>query len=303
MNFLGVFGHANVDHIFCLPKLPKSNQTVKVLKRQMYFGGTGANIARIAARLGVKTALSSFVGEDFPDDYYTTLKKEGIDLTDFKKVDGYTTSTCWILTSDGREQVTLIDQGPMQAAGKFGVAEHTVRNSEIVHVGTGSPDYYAKVVNLAARLNKRISFDPAQELRYIYTPQKFEALLGKTDYFFANEDEVDVALRYLRLKEPKDLLELADNVVVTRGKKGSIILTESEELKIPAIKAKKVTGITGAGDGYRAGFYAALRRRWDMEKCGLAGAATASYVIEGNGPQENIPTWEKVLDRMETCKI
>jgi len=298
MNFLGVFGHTNVDFIFHLPKLPKSNQTVRVLKRWRYFGGTGANIARIAARLGVKTALSSFVGEDFPDDYYTTLKKEGIDLTDFKRVDGYATSTCWILTS-GHEQVTIIDQGPMQAAGKFEVADHTVRNSEIVHIGTGNPDYYAKVVSLAARLNKCISFDPAQELQYIYTPQRFEALLGKTDYFFANEDEVDVALRYLRFKEPKDLLALADNIVVTRGAKGSVILTESEELKIPAIKAKKVAGITGAGDGYRAGFYAALQRRWDMQKCGLAGAATASYVIEGDGPQENIPTWEKVLDRLE----
>jgi len=31
MNFLGVFGHANVDYIFSLPKLPKSNQTVGAL--------------------------------------------------------------------------------------------------------------------------------------------------------------------------------------------------------------------------------------------------------------------------------
>ncbi len=37
MNFLGVFGHANVDFIFRLPKLPKSNQTAQVLEREIFW--------------------------------------------------------------------------------------------------------------------------------------------------------------------------------------------------------------------------------------------------------------------------
>ena len=63
-NYLGVFGHVNIDLIMELPKLPEPNTSIEVDTKRMYYGGTGANIARWAAKLGVPTSLASFVGRD-----------------------------------------------------------------------------------------------------------------------------------------------------------------------------------------------------------------------------------------------
>src|SRR2546428_9532645 len=102
-NFLGVFGHVILDYIANLERLPESNTSVQIIDRQRFFGGTGGNIARIAARLGVPTALASFVGEDFPPEYRDALVADGGDLADLRVVPGTSTPTAWILTDPRRE--------------------------------------------------------------------------------------------------------------------------------------------------------------------------------------------------------
>src|SRR5881397_3160646 len=78
-NFLGAFGHVAMDYIVSLRRLPTPNTSIEILDRERYFGGTAGNLARAAARLGVKVSLASFVGADFPADYRDALKKDGVD--------------------------------------------------------------------------------------------------------------------------------------------------------------------------------------------------------------------------------
>lgn len=54
---------------------------------------------------------------------------------------------------------------------------------------------------------------------------------------------------------------------------------------------------TGAGDAYRAGFYAGLSRDMGLEECGRLGAAAASFAIEVAGPVGKLPTWDEVRER------
>ncbi len=97
----------------------------------------------------------------------------------------------------------------------------------------------------------------------------------------------------------EDLLEHVEVAVVTRGHEGSAIHTRDGTLEIPAFEPAETVDVTGAGDAYRAGFYAALSRGMDLEACGRMAAATASYVVEGEGPQGRIPTWDEVRGRAE----
>ncbi|MEK6851148.1 MAG: PfkB family carbohydrate kinase, partial [Candidatus Thermoplasmatota archaeon] len=135
-NYLGVYGHVVLDHILAVPQLPVPDTTVRVLDRNVYFGGTGGNIARFAARLGVRTALASFVGGDFPASYRRALLAEGVDLTDLRVVRGASTSSAWIFTAPRGKQTTVIDQGPMWEAHRQRVPEHAARSSVVVHLGT-----------------------------------------------------------------------------------------------------------------------------------------------------------------------
>lgn len=297
-NFLGIFGHVVVDNIFDVPRLPDRNASIAMAGRKVLYGGTGANIAVISSRLGVRTALASFVGEDFPDEYERLLGDAGVDLHDLNVVKGYSTPQAWIFMDPDQDQMTIIDQGPMTDAASFELQKHTIESSQIIHVGTGVPGYYRKVVDMASSLKKKIAFDPAQELSYVYTPESFKDIIQHANYFFANQPEVELALSYLGLKETDDLLGYVDVLIVTKGGEGSIIITQEDQISIPSITPREVKDITGAGDGYRAGFYAGLEKKFDLEKCGLIGSAVASFIIEERGPQTNIPTWDLIEQRM-----
>ena len=296
-NFLGVYGHVAIDHIVAVPHLPRPNSSIELTNRVRRYGGTAGNVARIAARLGVKAALASFVGEDFPDDYRRALKADGVDLTDLRAVPGYATPTVWIFSDPKGNQTAVVDQGPMRDAAKLALLTHAVESSRIVHLGTGRPESYRKVAALAARLGKDIAFDPSQEIHYVYTATAFRGLLRRATYFFGNEGEVRAALRLTGLQRPRDLLRYVDVIVRTRGARGSEVTTADGTTAIPAVRPKRIVDVTGAGDAYRAGFYAGLSRGYDASRCALLGSTVASFVVEAAGTQTNIPSWDEVRSR------
>jgi sugar/nucleoside kinase (ribokinase family) len=296
-NFVGIFGHVNLDYIMNVDELPKPNTSIQVSGTRRFFGGTGSNIAMMASSMGVRTALASFVGKDFPKDFDDALFKANVDTYDLAKMEGFLTPTCRILNDPEGNQMCILDQGPMLRMKDFPVAMHTIESSEIIHIGTGQPAYYRKVMKAAKKLGRRIHFDPAQELRYVYTPEIFTELLAMSDMLFVNQHELKIAMKYLGIKKKEKMLDEVEILVVTLGKDGSDIMTPSGTIHIPGIKPGKILDPTGAGDAYRAGFYAGLSRGMDLECCGTLGAAAASFAIGAEGPVGKLPTWEEVAER------
>src|SRR2546428_3613992 len=107
-----------MDYIVSLRRLPSPNTSIEILDRQRYFGGTAGNLARAAARLGVKASLASFVGGAFPADYPTALREDGVDTADPRAVRGANTPTASVFSDPRGNQIAVIDQGPMQAAAR-----------------------------------------------------------------------------------------------------------------------------------------------------------------------------------------
>ncbi|HYM40729.1 MAG TPA: carbohydrate kinase family protein [Thermoplasmata archaeon] len=296
-SFVGAFGHVVLDHIVSVPRLPKPDTSIEILDRSRYFGGTAGNLARATARLGTRVSLASFVGADFPKDYRSALAKDGVDLRDLREVPGYPTPTAWVFSDPRGQQMTVIDQGPWRIAPRMPVLRHSVRDVDLVHVGTGRPEYYAKVMRAAQEADRPIAFDPAQELRYVYDRRRFRALFRMATYFFGNEAEVAQAMRFVGATSVVDLLRTAEAVVVTRGAKGSAVITRDGRFRIPAVRPRRIVDVTGAGDAYRAGFYAGLARGYDLRHCGILGSAVASFTLEEKGTQTNLPTWKQAVAR------
>ena len=296
-NFLGAFGHVAMDYIVSLRRLPSPNTSIEILDRQRYFGGTAGNLARAAARLGVKVSLASFVGADFPPDYRQALAKEGVDTNDLRTIPRANTPTAWVFSDPKGNQMAVVDQGPMKDAGRLPLLRHSVQDVDLVHLGTGRPEYYLRIAKLASALRKTITFDPSQEIHYVYTPRLFRELLRRSTYFFGNEAEIVRARRLARVTSTEGLLRAAEVVVVTLGSRGSVIYSRDGRIRIPRVRPRKVVDVTGAGDAYRAGFYAGLSRGLDLRRCGILASAVASFVVEKKGTQSNLPTWSQVLGR------
>jgi len=296
-NYLGAFGHVAMDYIVSLRRLPTPNTSIEILDRERYFGGTAGNLARAAARLGVKVSLASFVGADFPPDYRQALEKEGVDTADLRTIRSANTPTVWVFSDTKGNQMAVVDQGPMKEIGRLPLLRHSVQDVELVHLGTGRPEYYLRVAKLATDLRKTIAFDPSQEIHYVYTPRLFRELLRRSTYFFGNEAEIVHAKRFARVTSTEGLLRSTEVVVATLGSRGSIICSRDGRIRIPRVRPRKVADVTGAGDAYRAGFYAGLARGLDLRRCGILASAVASFVVEKKGTQSNLPTWSQVLGR------
>jgi len=294
---LGVYGHTAIDVIYSADEFPGPNTCVELKGRQEYFGGTGANVSIIASRLGVRTALASHVGSDFPQAYMDFLKAEGVDVTDVVKIRKTRTPFIIMVSDRDHNQVGFVDQGAMRLQGEQPLRTHTVDSSTFVHIGTGRPSYMLKVAKRARKRKKTVCFDPAQEIHYVYTPEDLRSILEFCDVFFANTSELEQAKQYLNLKEDVELLSYVKMLVNTMGQQGSRILTPDDEVLVGAIAPDKVVDTTGAGDGFRAGFYAGLNRGLPVEECAWVGAAVASFVVESVGAQSQVPTWDMVQRR------
>src|SRR5437867_764913 len=153
-NFLAAFGHVAMDYIVSLRRLPTPNTSIEILDRKRYFGGTAGNLARAAARLGVKVSLASFVGADFPADYRVALNEDRVDTTDLRTVRNANTPTVWVFSDPKGNQMAIVDQGPMKDAAHLPLLRHSVKDVDLVHIGTGRPEYYLRVARLASSLGK-----------------------------------------------------------------------------------------------------------------------------------------------------
>lgn len=296
-NFLGVYGHAALDLIYNSDEFPKPNTCVELKERRQHFGGTGANLARIAATLDVRTALACHVGDDFPKAFMESLRESGVDTADVVRLRGKRTPFIILVSDSNHNQIGFVDQGAVLEQERLPIRTHTTDSSKFVHIGTGRPSYMLKVAKRARRRKKTVAFDPAQELHYVYTPESLKAVLENTDIFFANTSELERAKSYLNLAEDQELLSYVKMVVNTRGGEGSRIITEDDDILVGTIQPDKVVDTTGAGDGFRAGFYAGLSRSLSIEECAWVGASTASFVVESEGSQSTLPTWDMVQRR------
>jgi ribokinase len=122
-------------------------------------------------------------------------------------------------------------------------------------------------------------------------------MMGMADTLFLNHAELRRALKYTKLTKPRDLLMLVDTLVLTRGREGSSIRTRDERIDVPMVPAETVEDTTGAGDAFRGGYYVGVHRGMSMRDCLFLGAAVASFVVERQGSQTNIPTFEQAWAR------
>lgn len=297
--FLCVYGHTNLDHILALKDLPERNTSANVLSKKSFFGGTGANVATMASALGVPTALVSYVGGDFPATFRQLMESNRVNLDELVVVDGEETPTVWIASDDHQDQVAYVFQGAMAGMHSYPLKIKGAREALAVHLMTGAPDYYLRLLARPDMLRKKKSFDPSQEIHHVWDAERFSLALRSSDMFFCNQNELATALRYMGKQRPEELLEFIPVLISTLGAKGARIYTKDETVEVPAAYAK-VLDPTGAGDAFRAGIYAGLYRGMGWLECGALGCAVASFVIGSPGSLTNIPAWDLVKERAES---
>ena len=90
---------------------------------------------------------------------------------------------------------------------------------------------------------------------------------------------------------------MVEVAAVTRGAKGSVVISGDQRVAVDAFPVDKVIDTTGAGDQYAAGFLLGLARGLSLEDAGKLGSLAAAEVIAHWGPRPMTSLAELAKDR------
>ncbi len=294
--FLSVYGHVTIDQIITVENFPEIGKTEDVTSSTTVLGGTGTNIAMTAARLGCPTAICAFVGDDFPQAYQDEMGRSGLIMDEFVRVHGCDSYMALVFKDSSLLQKVLFYQGPQGFPDRFGIRlDKNASESRHVHFCTGQPSYYLSLME--GLHGASIALDPAQESHRIWNGENLPLALGFAGTLFCNEIEGKSLAGYMG---KEDVLDLPTGMVVcTMSERGSVARIGDEVFRIPAVKPARFVDATGAGDSYRAGYYAALYRGYSAPEALTIAASVSSFVVEKTGALSNTPAWDDALERAE----
>jgi ribokinase len=249
-------------------KLPIFGETMLGSDFDMGPGGKGSNQAVATARLGARSALVAIVGDDKLASIGTDLYAvEGVDAAYVTPRKERATGVGFIILNEHGENFIILDMGANELldAKAVDAAEARIAESAVVMSVLEVPTAAAeRAMQLGRKHGVKTILNPAPA-RAI-SP----SLLASVDYLTPNESELRILLG-LAPDDPRSSRELAGelrrrgskNIVVTLGREGALILTDSLDVMVPAMEVE-VTDTTGAGDAFTAGFAVALAEGRDI---------------------------------------
>ena len=267
-----------------------------------YVGGFAGNVATGLARLGIRAAIVSRVGDDgnglFVRDF---LEREGIDAR-FLQVDEY-----W-LTPPTFCEIWPPDHFPLTfyrrptapdwqlQPGDFD-AEEVAASHVLFATGTGlaqSPSRETTRDALASHRGTTV-FDLDWRPSLWTDPGEYrdaaQEAVSFADVVIGNTDEVAAA------GGVDELLALVPSLVVKRGEHGAALYTEGDMVDVPGLPVEVVNGL-GAGDAFAAAVGYAIVRELGLREGVRLGNIAGAHVARQVACSEAMPTLDE-LTRVE----
>ena len=291
-------GHTAFDYIMTVDEFPPANQAAPILTMKNLNGGAAANVAMIGATLGAKTSLVSAVGEDFIDSrYQKAMIEAGVNIDSMIYDMESNTPTAFVMTNKHGDQISYFHWGAGKAFHDSEVPRDTIKDAKAVHLATGDPHYNCKAAIVAKEEERLVSFDPGQDLG-MYSPKKLVEVIKNCNILFGNHHEIKRILDSLKV-DIEGLMALGPEIVLkTCGKEGSYIYSLDEETIFVDAIYRPAVDPTGAGDSYKAGFVSQLIKGATLEEAARFASSVSSFVVEKQGCQTNMPTYDDAYERM-----
>jgi ribokinase len=291
-----VVGSINADLVVRAPRFPEPGETISGDDLQIIPGGKGANQAVAAARQGASVSMIGRVGNDsFGPALINNLKQNRVDTSHVQiDLESATGTATIIVDANGQNSIVL------SAGGNGKVSAADVNNTSfsdhrLLLLQLEIPTETVLAATQRARENGlRILLNPAPA-----RPLPPE-LISVPDFIVPNESELSLLTNPpvndlpSAEKAAKALLERgAQNVIVTLGANGALIVTSTQVTHVDAYKVE-VVDTTAAGDAFIGGFASALLRDESLEEAVRYGCACGALATTKFGAQPSLPTREEV---------
>jgi ribokinase len=278
-------------------KLPIFGETMLGSDFDMGPGGKGSNQAVATARLGARSSLLAMVGTDKLASIATDLyAAEGVDASLVMPRAERPTGVGFIILNAKGENFIILDMGANELldAAAVDAAEAEIAASDVVMTVLEAPTAAAvRAMELGRKHGKTTILNPAPARGLP------ASLFESVDYLTPNESELRILLD-LPADDPRSSQELAAelrrrgvrNVVTTLGRDGAMILTDTLNMRVPAIEVD-VTDTTGAGDAFNSGLAVALAEGRDLVEAVRYGVACGGIACTKLGVIPSLPAREQ----------
>jgi ribokinase len=255
---IAVVGSANIDLTTFTGRFPKPGETIFGDSFDLGFGGKGANQA-VAARLcGADVFMVARVGSDlFGPATVENFKKQGIDATHVKQVEGVSSGVAPIFVEPNGQNRILVVKGANDRLKPADVdaASDLLKTVDCIVLQFEIPlETVYHCVRFARDNGIRCIVNPAPAQSV-----DLKALEG-LDYFVPNESESET-ISGMPVKNADDAKRVAEKllsggvkrVIITLGANGSLLAGPEGMEHLPAFPVKSVDS-TGAGDAFIGSF-------------------------------------------------
>ncbi|MEZ5930359.1 MAG: adenosine kinase [Alphaproteobacteria bacterium] len=261
-------------------------------------GGSAANTMAGLAALGADAAYIGKIRDDQLGAVFRhDIKAVGVSFDSLPLTEGPATARCLVfVTSDGqRTMATYL--GACVELGPDDVDEESVAGAKITYMEgylwdrPKAKEAFLKAARIAHEAGRQVALSLSDPFCVDRWRAEFLDLIdGHVDIVIANEAEItslfetdsfDEALRQVTGK--------CSLAALTRGPKGSVIVTAEQRHAIEAAAVDKVLDTTGAGDLYAAGLLYGLTHDLPLPAAGRLASLTAAEILSRYGARVERP--------------
>jgi 5-dehydro-2-deoxygluconokinase len=291
-----------------------------------YVGGSATNIAFNTARLGVRSAMLTRVGEEQMGRFVRrTLADIGVDVShmtfdpehltpyvllairdidDFPRIFAYGDAADLALDEDdvdpnfiASSKALLVTGTPLSRAGSRAASLKAVKAAK--EAGTRvvfDLDYRPVFWGVASHEQGGEMFVASEEVT-----EGYKAVLPDCDLVVGTEEEIRIAGGSTETREAlKGIRDLSEATIVLKvGAMGAIVFPEGipddleDGVRVPGFPVEVFNSV-GAGDAFMSGFLSGWLREEALEECLRLGNACGAIVVSRHGCSPAMPTPEEL---------
>lgn len=270
----------SIDYVIKVDNL-KNGEVNRVNEEHIYPGGKGINVSLILREHGYASKALGFVS-GFTGEYITNvLRDKGLDEDFIKINNGFTRINVKVKSV---EEIEINGQGPIisnEDLEKLYKQINELDEDDILVLAGSIPNtldsrLYENIMDMLKYKNVKVVVDATRSL--LMNVLKHKPFLIKPNNYELEE------IFGVKLESTKDIIEYAiklkdmgaQNVLISMGKDGSILITDNYEVYQSNVPYGTVINSVGAGDSMVAGFIAGYLNSKDYKEALKLGAASGS---------------------------
>tara|TARA_R110002049_G_scaffold4601_5_gene32403 strand:- start:571560 stop:572552 length:993 start_codon:yes stop_codon:yes gene_type:complete len=220
-------------------------------------GGSAANTIVALADFGGAAAFVGKVGDDEIGEFFLKDMRDLGVAIDVQPTKSTATGTCAVLITDDAQRTMLTNLAASVTLTEADIDESMIQDAKYVYIegylltGESTKGAAYKAMEIAKANGVKVAFTASDPfLVNMIRDEIWDLITGPVDLFFCNEEEAksltgetDAVIAGAKIHEH------AENVALTLGEKGSIVMHGGEAFPIEGVDTSAID-TTGAGDMY-----------------------------------------------------